>query len=112
MMLFALLLSALPATGFGAPYPSAQLDGAPDLQFCLTRYRFFTADPIGAVAGFYRAEAARAHVPLLDDSDARFADYRTLVFVQQPRFLDVVLSRKGGRTLATVGFRAKAVAGC
>ena len=56
MILLAALL-ALP-TGFGAPYPRARLEGAPEQQGCYTRYRLATPDTMLQVAGFYRTQAA------------------------------------------------------
>ena len=69
------------------------------------RYRFATADTMLQVAGFYRSQAARAGVKLLDDSNMRFPAYRTLAFATQPRFMDVVMGLEGGHTVVRVSFK-------
>jgi len=102
-MLAALL--ALPTSGLGAPYPHARLEAAPEQQGCYVRYRFATADTMLQVAGFYRSQAARAGVKLLDDSNMRFPAYRTLAFATQPRFMDVVMGLEGGHTVVRVSFK-------
>lgn len=104
MLLVALALAQFPITGIGAPYPAATIQGTVEQQSCGTRYVISTTDPIGKLVTFYRAQAAAAGVPLLDDSAAKFADYRTLVFMKRPRFLDVVLARHNGRTTARVSY--------
>lgn len=103
MILLAALL-ALP-TGFGAPYPRARLEGAPEQQGCYTRYRLATPDTMLQVAGFYRTQAANAGVKLLDDSGTRFPAYRKLAFVTRPRFMDVTMGMEGGHTVVRVSFK-------
>jgi len=104
MIMLAALL-ALPASGFGAPYPHARLEGAPERQGCYVRYRLATPDTMLQVAGFYRTQAAHAGVKLLDDSGEKFTAYRTLTFATQPRFMDVVMGIEGGHTAVRVGFK-------
>ena len=104
MILLAALL-ALPTSGFGALYPHARLEAAPERQGCYVRYRFATPDAMVQVAGFYRAQAATAGVKLLDDSNTRFPAYRTLAFATQPRFMDVVMGLEGGHTDVRVSFK-------
>lgn len=112
MLLLALALAALPTRGIGVPYPAAVVEGAVDEQRCRTRYAISSTDPISAFAAFYRIQAATAGVPLLDDSGERFANYRTLVFVKQPRFLNVVLIRQHSRTVARIGYHLIVPPGC
>lgn len=78
----------------------------------MTRYTVSSADPLAKIASFYRDQAATAQVPLLDDSDSKFSKYRTLVFVRQPRFLDVVLTRENGRTMVRVAYHLTMPPGC
>jgi hypothetical protein len=112
MLLVALALALLPIHGIGAPYPAATIQGTVEQQPCRTRYDMSSTDPISKLATFYLAQAAAAGVPLLDDSGAKFADYRTFVFVKQPRFLDVVLARHNGRTTARIGYHLTVPPGC
>lgn len=104
MILLAALL-ALPGSGFGAPYPHGRLAAPPEREGCYTRYRFATDDSMLQVAGFYRTQAANAGVKLLDDSGNKFPAYRTLAFVTQPRFMDVVMGVEGGHTVVRVSFK-------
>ena len=112
MMMAAIFLATTVAPGFGAMYPGGVPVGSPGHVFCSIRYKFTTADPIDAVATFYARQAKLARVALLNDSAAKFADYRTLVFVQQPKFLSVTMSRTGGRTTAQISFHVAAEADC
>jgi len=105
MILLAAALVALPASGLGAPYPHARIIAAPERKDCYVRYRLSTDDPIASVAAFYRAEAARAGVPLFHDSAAKFADYRLLVFIAQPKFLNVIVDRQEGHTKVSVSYK-------
>lgn len=107
-----LIALALSSASFGAPYPAGKLDGEIDRQRCVTRYRLSTADPIDRLAAFYINEAASARVHLLDDSGRKFADYRTLTFATQPRFLFVLMSRKTGRTTVRVAYHLTIPSGC
>ena len=105
MITLSILLAAMTSSpSVGALYPHGVLSGAPEHSFCSTRYRFTTDDPIDRVAAFYRSEADAAQIPVLDDSQAKFVDYRTVVFVQEPKFLSVVISRKSGQTQAIVSY--------
>ena len=63
------------------------------------------------VANFYRSEARQAGISLLEDS-TRFADYRMMVFVTQPRLLDVVMDRKNGETHIRVRYKIGGAATC
>ena len=110
MILLAALL-ALPAIGLGAPYPHGRFEAAPEQHGCYTRYRFATDDTMLQVAGFYRTQAAKAGVALLDDSGTKFPAYRKLAFVTQPRFMDVTMGIEGGHTDVRVSFRTSE-AGC
>ena len=112
MLLVSIALAALPAQGLGAAYPAATLEGAVEQQRCMTRYTVSSADPLAKIARFYRDQAATAQVPLLGDSDSQFSKYRTLVFVRHPRFLDVVLTRKNGRTTVRVAYHLTKPPGC
>ncbi|MBO9711701.1 hypothetical protein [Sphingomonas sp.] len=96
----------------GAPYPGAAMLGAADRQKCMTSYRLKTADSLDRVAGFYAAEASAAHTPLVADTGAGSKNYRTLVFISQPRYLSIVLSRDGGETSVRVRFHLDRPAGC
>jgi hypothetical protein len=104
MIMLAALL-ALPVSGFGAPYPHAKLEAAPEQQGCYVRYRLATPDTMLQVAGFYRTQAAHAGVKLLDDSNATFPAHRTLAFASEPRFMDVVMGLEGGHTVVRVSFK-------
>jgi len=104
MIMLAALL-ALPSSGFGAPYPHAKLEGAPEQHGCYVRYRLTTQDSMLQVAGFYRVQAAKAGVKLLDDTNTKFADFRVLSFVTQPKFMDVTMGLEGGHTVARVSFK-------
>ena len=110
MIMLAALL-ALPVSGFGAPYPHAKLEAAPEQQGCYVRYRLATPDTMLQIAGFYRVEAAHAGVKLLDDSGEKFPAYRNLTFVTQPRFMNVVMGVEGGHTVVRVSFKTSE-AGC
>ena len=76
----------------------------------MTRYTVASADALAKIARFYRDQAATAQVSLLGDSE--FSKYRTLVFVRQPRFLEMVLTRKNGRTMARVAYHLTMPPGC
>jgi hypothetical protein len=105
-MLFAVAaLVALPAFGLGAPYAPARIVAAPERKGCYVRYRLSTDAPIASVAAFYRIEAARTGVALFDDTQAKFADYRNLTFIAQPKFMNVVIDRQEGRTNVFVGYK-------
>jgi hypothetical protein len=106
MMLFA-ALAVLPSAGMGTPYPGAHLEAAPERRSCYVRYRASTSAGIAQVADFYKAEAAGAGVPLLDDTDAKFSDYRTLTFIAQPKFMFVLLDRKDSHTTIVVSFKTR-----
>jgi hypothetical protein len=105
-------LAAFPIAGLGAPYAPARVVVAPERKWCEVRYQLSTDAPIAKVATFYRAEAARAGVPLFHDSAAKFADYRLLVFIAQPKFLSVVIGRQDGRTNIRVGYKIGNAATC
>jgi hypothetical protein len=112
MILLAAALVALPASGLGAPYAPAQIVAAPERKGCYVRYHLSTDAPIASVAAFYRAEATRAGMPLLDDSKAKFADYRNVTFIAQPKFLNVVIDRQAGRTNVIVSYRIDSALTC
>ena len=112
MLFVSIALAALPAQGLGAAYPAATLEGAVEQQRCMTRYTISSADPLAKIASFYSYQAATAQVPLLGDSASKFSKYRTLVFVRQPRFLEMVLTRKNGRTMARVAYHLTMPPGC
>lgn len=109
MLLVAALL-ALPSSGIGAPFPGATLLGAPEQRSCYFRYRASTAASIAHVANFYAAEAMRAGIALLDDTKTKFADYRTLAFIAQPKFMFVLLDRKDSRTTIVVRYKTSSTA--
>lgn len=104
MILLAALL-ALPGSGFGAPYPHGRLEAAPERQGCYIRYRLATPDSMLQVATFYRVEAAKAGVRLLDDTNTKFPDFRVLAFVTQPKFMDVTMGLEGGHTVVRVSYK-------
>lgn len=105
LILFVAALAASPSSGLGAVYPGAVAETVPGGQRCYSRYRFSTGAGIAQVASFYRVEAEGAGVPLFDDTNAKFADYRTLLFMAEPKFMFVVLDRKDGQTMARVVFK-------
>jgi hypothetical protein len=111
-MLLIAALVALPSSGVGAPYPDARLQAAPEQQSCYIRYQASTNAGIAQVADFYTAEATRAGVSLLDDTQEKFADYRTLTFVAQPKFMFVMLDRKDGHTIVLVRYKTSGAANC
>lgn len=112
MILLAAALVALPASGLGAPYAPAHIVAAPERKGCYVRYRLSTGAPIASVAAFYRAEAARAGVPLLDDTRAKFANFRDVTFVAQPKFMTVAIDRQNGRTNVVVSYKIGNASSC
>jgi hypothetical protein len=93
--------------GIGAPYPGAHIETPPEQHSCFTRYRASTTASIAQVAGFYTAEAARAGIPLADDTKGQFPDYRTLTFIAQPKFMFVLLDRRDQHTTIVVSFHTR-----
>jgi len=112
MILLAATLVALPASGLGAPYAPAHIVAAPERKGCYVRYQLSTDAPIASVVAFYRSEAARAGAALFDDTRAKFADYRNLVFIAQPKFMNVVTDRQEGRTNVFVTYKIGNIATC
>jgi hypothetical protein len=88
------------------------LDGAIEHRRCITRYRLSSADPIDRIADFYREQAAAAGIPALGSSAIESPDYGVLIFVRQPRFLSVVLTRRQGHSTARVAYQAQLSSGC
>ena len=107
LMMPAAAIVTMPSSGIGAPYPGARIETAPNLHLCSTRYRLSTEAGIAQVANFYMAEAKQAGVPLLDDTAAKFSDYRTLAFVAQPKLMFVILDRKAERTFIVVTYQTR-----
>lgn len=107
-----LALALAVASQLGGAYPHGRPTGPIQQGRCTTAYRLVTADPIADVAAFYKTQAAVARTALLDDSGARFPDYRTLSFSTRPRFLFVVLSREAGKTVAQVRYHLAEPDGC
>lgn len=105
MILLAATLVALPASGLGAPYAPAHIVAAPERKGCYVRYHLSTDAPIASVVAFYRTEAARAGVALFNDTQAKFADYRNLTFIAQPKFMNIVIDRQEGRTNVFVSYK-------
>lgn len=112
MILLAATLVALPASGLGAPYAPAHIVAASERKGCYVRYQLFTDAPIASVVAFYRSEAARAGVALFDDTQAKFADYRNLTFIAQPKFLNVVIDRQERRTNVFVSYKIDNTSTC
>jgi hypothetical protein len=44
-------------------------------------------------------------VALFNDTQAKFADYRNLTFIAQPKFMKVVIDRQEGRTNVFVSYK-------
>lgn len=112
MLLTLLMITGLPAQGLGAPYPNGYVEVAPSTNRCLDCYTVTSPDALAKVAAFYLAEAAREQLPLRKDTAGKLPDYRMLFFVQQPRFLDVVLARRGSQTVARVSYHLRVPPGC
>lgn len=110
MIVILAALLALPVSGYGAPYPRAQIASKPEQKGCFIRYKLSTGDPIARVANFYRSEAAQAKLALLSDTSQ--LDSRMIVFVTQPKLLDVVINRQNGRTLISVSYKVIGASTC
>lgn len=112
-MIYAILGVTLAATGsLGALYPHATIETPIAHEQCGTRYTLSTPDPIDKVADFYEAQAAAAGVQLFDDSADKFPDYRTLLFLAKPRFMFVLMDRKGAQTTIRVAYTLTVAPGC
>ena len=112
MIMLVAVFGTLPSPSFGVPYPGARFEAAPEQRSCYTRYRLSTDAGIAKVADFYTAEATRAGVALVDDTKTRFADYRTLTFITQPKFMFVILDRRADRTIVVVSYKMSAAPDC
>jgi hypothetical protein len=97
----------------GAPYPDAKLEAAPEQRSCYTRYRLSSNAGIAQIADFYLREASRTGVPLFDDSKAKLTDYRTLLFLDEPKkYMFVILDRKHGHTSVVVSYKTSGGTDC